>query len=261
MRYNIIICAILKDETPYLVEWVEHHLQIGIEHFVLYDNNSIIPAKQTLETYIRKGVVEVIDCDITNTPQIKAYMHCLYNMHNHTRWIAFIDLDEFIILKKHEDISRFLEYYQNYAGVCLNWVIYTANNHITMPMGPVMQNYTELLPYDFPANKHVKSIVQPRYVALIDSPHFARYIHGHRAVNEKYTFVPGPFSEHSTEIAQINHYQTKSFEEWLDKVKRGIADTNFSRKVDDFWHFNPQMLHLKDEIKKRYQSQIQQLSV
>ena len=27
MRYNIIICAILKDETPYLVEWVEHHLQ------------------------------------------------------------------------------------------------------------------------------------------------------------------------------------------------------------------------------------------
>lgn len=84
----------------------------------------------------------------------------------------------------------------------------------------------------------MKSIVQPRYVALIDSPHFARYIHGHRAVNEKYTVVPGPFSEHSNEIAQINHYQTKSFEEWLDKVKRGIADTNLCRKVDDFWHFN-----------------------
>ena len=48
MRYNIIICAILKDETPYLIEWVEHHLQIGVEHFVLYDNNSIIPAKKTL---------------------------------------------------------------------------------------------------------------------------------------------------------------------------------------------------------------------
>ena len=258
MKYNIIICAILKDETPYLVEWIDHHLKIGVEHFVLYDNNSVIPAKQTLEAYIRKGVVEVIDCDITNTPQIKAYMHCLYNMHNHARWIAFIDLDEFIVLKKHRDILHFLDYYQNYAGVCLNWVIYTANNHITMPEGPVMQNYTETLPSDFPANKHVKSIVQPRYVVLIDSPHFPRYIYGHHAVNEKYIFVPGPFSEHSNEIVQINHHQTKSFEEWLDKVKRGIADTNFNRrKVDDFWHFNPQMLHLKEELKARYRSQIQ----
>ncbi|MBS6704467.1 MAG: glycosyltransferase family 92 protein, partial [Alistipes indistinctus] len=60
MKYHMIICAILKDETPYLVEWVEHHLGIGVEHFVLYDNNSVIPAKQTLEAYVRKGVVEVI---------------------------------------------------------------------------------------------------------------------------------------------------------------------------------------------------------
>lgn len=109
MKYNIIICAILKDETPYLVEWVEHHLQIGVEHFVLYDNNSIIPAKQTLKTYVGKGIVEVIDCPITNTPQVKAYTHCLYNMHNHTKWIAYIDIDEFIILKKHNDICSFLD--------------------------------------------------------------------------------------------------------------------------------------------------------
>ena len=46
MKYHIIICAILKDETPYLVEWVEHHLGIGVEHFVLYDNNSVIPANK-----------------------------------------------------------------------------------------------------------------------------------------------------------------------------------------------------------------------
>ena len=47
MKYYVIICAILKDETPYLIEWVEHHLKIGVEHFVLYDNNSIIPARHT----------------------------------------------------------------------------------------------------------------------------------------------------------------------------------------------------------------------
>ena len=236
----MIICAILKDETPYLVEWVEHHLGIGVEHFVLYDNNSVIPAKQTLEAYVRKGVVEVIDCPITNTPQVKAYSHCLFSMHDRADWIAYIDIDEFIVLKKHRDIHAFLADYDEYAGVCLNWVIYTANGHIEKPEGPVMQNYTEPLPYDFPANRHVKSIVQPAGVGIVVSPH-----------------VPGAFSEFSNEIAQINHYQTKSFEEWLDKVKRGIADSNFNRrKVEDFWHFNPQMLDRKEEIELKYKETI-----
>lgn len=257
MKYNIIICAILKDETPYLVEWVEHHLGIGVEHFVLYDNNSVIPAKQTLEAYVRKGVVEVIDCPITNTPQLKAYTHCLYNMHGRTKWIAYIDLDEFIILKKHRDIHAFLADYDEYAGVCMNWVIHTANGHIEKPEGPVMQNYTEPLPYDFPANRHVKSIVQPVGVGIVVSSHYALYSDDYYAVNEKHRHVPGAFSEFSNEIAQINHYQTKSFEEWLDKVKRGIADSNFNRrKVEDFWHFNPQMLHLKRQVEQQYQDKI-----
>ena len=50
MKYKTIICAILKDETPYLEEWIKHHLAIGVEHFVLYDNNSAIPIRETLKT-------------------------------------------------------------------------------------------------------------------------------------------------------------------------------------------------------------------
>lgn len=53
MKYNIGICAILKDETPYLFEWVEHHL--GIERaFRPVRQQQRDPAKQTLEAYVRK---------------------------------------------------------------------------------------------------------------------------------------------------------------------------------------------------------------
>lgn len=100
MKYKTIICAILKDETPYLEEWIKHHLAIGVEHFVLYDNNSAIPIRETLKTYIRTGDVEVIECPIVESPQLKAYNHCLFEMHNRTKWIAFIDGDEFITLHK-----------------------------------------------------------------------------------------------------------------------------------------------------------------
>lgn len=256
MKYNIIICAILKDETPYLVEWAEHHLGIGVEHFVLYDNNSVIPAKQTLEAYVRKGIVEVIDCPITNTPQLKAYTHCLYNMHGRTKWIAYIDLDEFIILKKHRDIHAFLADYDEYAGVCMNWVIHTANGHIEKPEGPVMQNYTEPLPDDFPANRHVKSIVRPDYVNTVDSSHYPRYDEEYYAVNEKFRYVPQAFCDFSNETIQLNHYFTKSFEEWLGKIGKGISDTLHTRAVEEFWEYNPGMLPRKDEIELKYKETI-----
>lgn len=256
MKYHIIICAILKDETPYLTEWIEHHLEIGIEHFVLYDNNSAIPARQTLDSYVKKGIVEVLDCRITNAPQLKAYMHCLYRMHDHTDWIAYIDIDEFIILKKHHDIRRFLENYKNFAGICLNWVIYTANNHLSKPEGPVMQNYTEFTSADFPPNRHVKTIVQPKCVNIIDNPHYPQYNEGRYAVNERYTYVSHACSEFSNELAQINHYFTKSFEEWLCKIGRGEADSTHTREVGEFWSYNPGMLHLKEEAEHMFEEVI-----
>ena len=257
MKYHIMICAILKNETPYLIEWIDHHLKIGVEYFVLYDNNSTIPAKKTLDAYIKKGIVKVLDCKITNTPHLKAYTHCLYNMHDRTDWIAYIDIDEFIVLKKHHDIHSFLKDYDDYAGVCLNWVIYTANNHISKPEGLVMQNYTEPTPDDFSPNRHVKSIVHPGGVNTICSSHYPQYADDYYGVNEKYVFVPQAWSDFSNEVAQINHYFTKSFEEWLEKIGRGQGDSTHTREVDEFWIYNPNMLHLKEDIEQRYQKAIE----
>lgn len=238
MKYHIIICAILKDETPYLVEWAEHHLGIGVEHFVLYDNNSVIPAKQTLEAYVRKGVVEVTDCPITNTPTGKSLFSLPFQYARPGRLDRIHRYRRVYRAEKAPGTPRFSGQLATNMRSLSDWVIHTANGHIEKPEGPVMQNYTEPLPYDFPANRHVKSIVQPAGVGIVVSPHYALYSDDYYAVDEKHRHVPGAFSEFSNEIAQINHYQTKSFEEWLDKVKRGIADSNFNRrKVEDFWPF------------------------
>ena len=39
-RYNVTICAIFKNEAPYLREWIEFNRVVGIEHFYLFNNNS-----------------------------------------------------------------------------------------------------------------------------------------------------------------------------------------------------------------------------
>jgi hypothetical protein len=37
---KIGVCAIFKDEAPYLLEWIAFHRMVGIDLLVLYDNGS-----------------------------------------------------------------------------------------------------------------------------------------------------------------------------------------------------------------------------
>ena len=36
--YDLAVVAIIKNETPYLQEWLDYHLLAGVNHFYIYDN-------------------------------------------------------------------------------------------------------------------------------------------------------------------------------------------------------------------------------
>lgn len=38
-KYNTSICAIAKNEESYLIEWLDHHLNLGFNHVYIIDNN------------------------------------------------------------------------------------------------------------------------------------------------------------------------------------------------------------------------------
>ena len=60
-RWDLSICAIFQDETPYLKEWLEFHLMAGVQHFYLYNNNSTDNYLQILLPYIKSGTVELMN--------------------------------------------------------------------------------------------------------------------------------------------------------------------------------------------------------
>jgi len=39
-KFHVSICAIFKNEAPYLREWIEFHRIVGIDHFYMYNNRS-----------------------------------------------------------------------------------------------------------------------------------------------------------------------------------------------------------------------------
>ena len=40
MKYSVSLCLIFKNEAPFLKEWLDYHLTVGVDHFYLYNNNS-----------------------------------------------------------------------------------------------------------------------------------------------------------------------------------------------------------------------------
>ena len=75
-EHETSICAIFRDQAPYLAEWVEYHLLAGVEHFYLYNHKSVDNATAELEPFVRAGVVDLHQWDLLGHPQ-KEVCACL----------------------------------------------------------------------------------------------------------------------------------------------------------------------------------------
>ncbi|MBQ6975183.1 MAG: glycosyltransferase family 2 protein [Selenomonadaceae bacterium] len=38
--YDLVVVTIVRDEAPYIKEWIDYHLLAGVNHFLIYDNES-----------------------------------------------------------------------------------------------------------------------------------------------------------------------------------------------------------------------------
>jgi hypothetical protein len=107
-RHELGVCAIFKNEAPFLDEWLTVHNALGVGHFYLYNNQSTDSYRTILEPWIRRGVVTLIDWSdsggIGITGQVNAYNHCIRRFRMHARWIAFIDTDEFLFSPETGDL-------------------------------------------------------------------------------------------------------------------------------------------------------------
>jgi Glycosyltransferase family 92 len=72
--YDLCVCAIFRDEAPYLKEWIEFHRLVGIQKFYLYNNASTDNYKEVLQRYINKEIVYLTEWPeaFSNGVQIKA---------------------------------------------------------------------------------------------------------------------------------------------------------------------------------------------
>ncbi|HMH05881.1 MAG TPA: glycosyltransferase family 92 protein, partial [Terriglobales bacterium] len=212
LTWELAIAAIFQDEARWLKEWLEYHLLIGVEHFYLYNNLSRDNYEEVLQSYIERGAVELIEWPYVggktfDAAQCDAYRDALSRAQNTVKWLAIIDVDEFLVPVKDDDLTSVLAAFETdsaIGGVCIAWVYFGTSYIPRIPQDKLMIE-TLVLNGDgiettgaFPWDQGTfKSIVRTDRTKSFESPHVAVYNAGHSHV---------PLFH---DLIQINHYWTK----------------------------------------------------
>jgi hypothetical protein len=225
---ELAVCAIVRDELPYMLEWIAWHRLIGVQRFVLFDNSSTDGTTELLSALARTGIVDhVIWPNIDGVAaQLPAYIAGLARLANRCRWVAFIDADEFINPLRGESLTDILQDYETAAGLVLPWRLFGSSGHVEHESGLVISRFTNRAHADHVLNNFVKTIAQSRFIARVGV--HTPMLHQGSLVDEAGT-LPGSSGHpdfHAVPQASrlvLNHYFTKSRAEWQRKRMRGMA--------------------------------------
>ena len=238
-KFYSAVILLIKDENRYLKEWLDWHLNLGFEHVYIYDNGGKDRVQDVVDLYTAEmqQKITVIDWTGHHTHiQQDAYNHFLLNHKKDVRWGLFIDSDEFLRFTDGQttDVNTFLRSYEDYTEVWGYEVEYDANGQETYEDKPVRERFTRQT--DVREGFYWKNFIQ---VNRIDSflMHYAYYDESRHLLfkNEK----------SNQDLFVIDHYYTKSWEEWKKKImERGGADPNYHKALREFFFYNPDMAYL-----------------
>jgi hypothetical protein len=225
---KVALVCIAKNEDDYIQEWIDYNLKLGFDQIYIYQND--------WRCSIEHPNVTKIEYDGVGR-QNEAYNDFMQERSSNYDWVAYFDVDEFLVLKKHFSIKDFINSYMEYNVIGINWRLF-GDNGLT-EKGDDLSVLKRFTKRQKGLNPHVKSIVKvtdpPMRVGLHTSEKENVLVVG---TNGK-TFV-GPLNyEGDYRVAQLNHYFTKTKQEFIEKCARGRASINLFRKVEEFDEHNP----------------------
>ena len=214
---KVALVCVAKWEDYYLNEWLEYNHKLGFDKIIMYQNDWKCDIdKPYLEKRIWDGGSVQLPIYNTFLKEDKEY-----------DWVGFIDCDEFIVLKKHQNIKEFIEEYQNRTSIIgLNWYFHgnlgirnrTCNSLLSM--FPMRQSNPD---------QHIKVLVQTGKNNTMQLPH--NCVNQSMDTNGK--FFHGPFNPGGpTDVAYISHIHNKTREDWMLRCDRGRVDCNIQHDRD-----------------------------
>jgi glycosyltransferase involved in cell wall biosynthesis len=213
-KFNLSLMAIFKNENHILEEWLDHHIDEGIDHFFLINNGSTDGYQETINKYGDK-----ITLFNRSKPynQIGFYNQMFAKIKDMTEWLIICDLDEFLWTPSRFGNMKSVLNTQpaNIGQVSVIWTMFGSSGHKQQPEN-VVSSFTwrrkNGLTVEF------KSIVRTKAVKeLIIHEHIL--LPGFESI--KYGNLPTEESLRNSPI-RLNHYAIQSWDFFNNvKMKRG----------------------------------------
>ena len=254
-NYYACFSGMGKKENKYVRELVEYYLKLGVEKFILGDNNLPNTEKlsDVLQDYINDGTVDIIDLIDSSFGQ-SALNNVTYEKYNkRCKWMLFLDFDEFLEVhfedKKSLPLKEFLEnkIFEKCEAILFNILVYTDNNLVHYDNRPLNERFTEPNYNLEDANYLVKAIVRGNLNKTIyvdgkpnNSPVYGVEIcdsMGRKIKHyDSYNLKPPVY-----DYGYLKHFTTKTAEEYIDKVLKGTPGKhphNVYERIKLFFRFN-----------------------
>jgi hypothetical protein len=238
--YNFCVCAVFKNESHILEEWILHYLFHGVEHFYLINDNSNDDYKSIICKY--SNYITLYDNDINTKAvgrQSVIYEKYFRPILNHSKWFAILDLDEFLYSPNEINLLSIIEKYNEFTQIRINWLHFGSNDHLYQPQS-VVEGFLKRAIID-----NTKPYFS--YKTIFKGASLLRFdIHSHNTSgNEIYL----QYKEDIIPELIINHYCIQSQDFYL-KIKgtRGDCDNwfdhiNLKRNLDLFLQYDINSIH------------------
>lgn len=242
------ICTIIKNEHLFLKEWIEWHLGIGFNAIHLFEDKDSKSHKEICKkynnVYLRRyeddeEVRNLLEYQGSSHRQKVLYDYFARQSKEVYDWVGFFDLDEFVMFADGYNLDKLCVEFEPYSAVLLNWKMMGASGHINRPRTRVVESYTQ----------ECETLLKDKewcYKSFVNINRFQGFENLHMAKGYVNTNHERITDDLYYDKCWLNHYFTKSFEDWLDRIYKRGGTLKAHRTLYDFYSCNPDMAYLKE---------------
>ena len=239
-----VIVGCMKNEAPYIVEWVAYHRAMGIDNFLIYTNGCEDGTSEILDRLQELGVLQHRNNDEWkgNSPQQYALNSALNEpVIKNAEWIIHIDVDEFMNVRcGNGTVQDFIQAVPDATNVAMTWRLFGHNGITQLNEDFVIDQFETCAPKFCPKPHTVWG-----FKTMFKNIGAYEKISCHRpnkldeGFQNKVKWVNGSGKDMTKDVAengwrsskknigydllQLNHYALRSAESFLIKRQRGRA--------------------------------------
>lgn len=240
---NILAVTSVRNEAPHILEWIAHHLAIGIGHFLIFSNDCDDGTDEMLAILQAKGLVTHVPLQPKGPKSVQWQALKLAGDHNLVQsadWVLVSDCDEFVNLRAPlENLGDLIEKLpQDAQALAMPWRLFGNAGQIGMDDQLTCDRFTMAAPMDIslPLAWFFKSLFKPDAFRKLGVHRPKRkpdtapvWVDGNgNYLGESFAKMDGRINMlgfgAARDLVQLNHYSVRSAEDFMVKRARGLPN-------------------------------------